>query len=262
MKITNVKVYGLDETITASGLPKSNDGEAESSIERATRLGNVPHGSGHDCFLKGIIVQYDLTADHSFWMQFQRYHFHDIISSQSKMHCITSMDKQFHPLVTETTKYYIEYLLSIYNDETINYPYRLQENNQIKIIFDKKEMFECIIMNCPIGLELKARITDNYLQLKTKLNQREYHKMGSWKEYCDWIKTLPKFVELVLSKNKNKSKEIAKQINKMSDQELQEMFCQLDIGTFTKIFEVTKNMTRSFEDRQTNNVEGKIRYEF
>ena len=37
-------------------------------------------------FLHGILVSFDLTCSNKMWVQFERYHFADIVSSQSTMH--------------------------------------------------------------------------------------------------------------------------------------------------------------------------------
>ena len=109
MKITNVKTYGLNESAIASGYPMMIktpnedvfeqmlfDAEIECEnwkpYERLCNLGSTNQGEGHDCALKGVIVQYDLTCNHVMLPQIMRYHYHDIISSQSKMHKILSMD--------------------------------------------------------------------------------------------------------------------------------------------------------------------------
>jgi len=69
--IYNVNVYGLDESIKASGYPKNiklmkNSNINDNDINRAESLGHADHGSGHDCFLKGIIVQHDIFATQAF----------------------------------------------------------------------------------------------------------------------------------------------------------------------------------------------------
>ena len=83
MQIKNVKVYGLEESIIASGycmktgepidledifnsaMSKLNNylyagiDDSKDAI-RAQKLAKTPIGSGHNNFLKGIIVQFDL----------------------------------------------------------------------------------------------------------------------------------------------------------------------------------------------------------
>lgn len=189
MEITNVRVYDIDDSIVESGLAHSS--EPVYSEDRAVSLGNAPVASGHDCYLKGIGVRCRITADHSFWLQWMRYHFADIVTSESKMHSITNMELKFHKYVWDYSKSEIEYAIKCYNTfETTGGIYFDGKN--------KQEAFEEIIMNCPIGLELTASITTNYLQLKNMYSQRHKHKMSSWRTLCTWIEGLPKSKELFL----------------------------------------------------------------
>ena len=186
MRITNTKVYGLVESVCAAGYPV---GKSDYSESRAKRLGSVPAGSGHDCFLKGVVVQTDITAPQYWWLQWQRYHFHDIISSESKMYGILKMniDVQCNEYVDAPVKEHLKSLLAAWNNIDIY----LDEK-------DKKDLFQRIIANTPMGLMLKARITTNYLQLKTIWLQRKNHKLQEWQVFCDWIEGLPRFKKIVL----------------------------------------------------------------
>ena len=176
MKIDNVEIYGIKESIIASGYPMETNIEdcyvTSSDVDRANKLADTPPGTGHNCFLKGIVVQADITAPQYWWLQFGRYHFADIVSSQSKMHRITRMDidKQCSDYVFSTAKELIKELIQRY------------ENGQI--------LFDELIANVPMGLELAARITTNYLQLKTIHLQRRTHKLQEWQKFCGWIETL------------------------------------------------------------------------
>ena len=64
----------------------------EKDLARAIKLGTTKQGAGHDNFLKGILVQVDVTAPLYWWKQAQRYHWFDFISSQSTMHCLLKFD--------------------------------------------------------------------------------------------------------------------------------------------------------------------------
>ena len=91
MEIKNVKVYGLEESIIRSRYPMQI-GEPETFTQytnftpgdniRANKLAKTPCGSGHNKFLKGIIVQFDLKYPEYFSPQLQRYHWIDIVSSK------------------------------------------------------------------------------------------------------------------------------------------------------------------------------------
>lgn len=209
MNIQNVRVYGLEESIMASAYPMQTTTEnwdvgikivEPKDVKRAIHLGHAKSGSGHDCYLKGIVVQYDLTAPEYFWRQFDRYHFHDYISSMSKMHCILKFDisKICNKYVNKKVIEVVEDYINAYNNYDEYVDKCTKFNTPISEIETKQELFQYILSNTPMGLELTARITDNYLQLKSKHSQRENHKLEEWHYYCDWMKTLPKFKELVL----------------------------------------------------------------
>ena len=199
IKVDNARVYGLDESIIASGYPMQVDtydldedelDEKESrlipkDLKRSKHLGNAVAGSGHDCFLKGIIVQFDLQVPEYIWRQLDRYHFIDYVSSQSKMHRITkiNLDSVCNRYVYDEVKEILKSIIDKYEAET--------DTDK------KKELFNEIIANTPAGLMLTARMTTNYLQLKSIINQRSNHKMQEWRYLCDWFKSLPMFEELV-----------------------------------------------------------------
>ena len=198
VKVDNARVYGLDESIIASGYPMQTytvdldeleilDEEVitKKDLKRAKHLGNAVPGSGHDCFLKGIIVQFDLQVPEYIWRQLDRYHFIDYISSQSKMHRITriDLDSVCNRYVYDEVKEILKSIIDKYEAET--------DTDK------KKELFNEIIANTPSGLMLTARMTTNYLQLKSIINQRSNHKMQEWRYLCDWFKSLPMFEELV-----------------------------------------------------------------
>ena len=123
MKIKNVDVYGLNKSIKRSGYPMTVGEPANISdlilcsnddITRALKLSKAPSGSGHDCALKGIIVQFDLQYPEYFSPQLQRYHWVDIISSQSKMHKIMSKklrNEDFAKPLPEQTLDYLNFLI-------------------------------------------------------------------------------------------------------------------------------------------------------
>ena len=198
IRVENARVYGLEESIVASGYPMQTytvdldvleilDEEiiTKKDLKRVKHLGNAVAGSGHDCFLKGIIVQFDLQVPEYIWRQLDRYHFIDYISSQSKMHRITkiNLDSVCNRYVYDEVKEILKSIIDKYEAET--------DTDK------KKELFNEIIANTPSGLMLTARMTTNYLQLKSIINQRSNHKMQEWRYLCDWFKTLPMLEELV-----------------------------------------------------------------
>ena len=59
-----------------------------------------------------------------------------------------------------------------------------------------------ILYSNPCGMYLTARMTTNYQQLKTIYQQRRFHRLPEWQDFCDWIETLPYFKELCLTTTK------------------------------------------------------------
>lgn len=76
--------------------------DAIAAYRNISRLSAANPGEGHDQVLTGIIVQFDLTCTNKMWVEMERYHFIDFVSSQSTMHRAAKMDfaKTFCPYVT------------------------------------------------------------------------------------------------------------------------------------------------------------------
>lgn len=201
MKVTNTEVYGLEETMVASGFPMlakcyteaefdkevlgivkditNGDLEDNKHFKRLCKLSQVPNGSGHNNALKGIIVQFNLEAPRYFWNQLQRYNFVDFVSSMSQMHRI----KQ---LALDSNKDVCDSALKVALEIVEQY-----ERNEITID-------ECLA-NMPQGVELTARLSTNYLQLRTIYAQRKTHRSRHWREFCAWVETLPFANELIIN---------------------------------------------------------------
>lgn len=191
MKIFNSSCYGLAESIFRSGYPMKTEiadftdvakelleidfaiadkNYDNPHIKRAIKLANA--GAGHSNWLKGVVVQMDVEAPQYVWMQIERYQFFTIISSQSKMHRLTQMDTDIIPNVCDSAS---------------------------NIVQAYKGHFECgecdtdeLMANVPMGLELTAGISTNYLCLQNMMRQRKNHRLKFWNTvFVDWIHTLP-----------------------------------------------------------------------
>ena len=92
--VSNVKVYGLEDSIRRAKFPMSVDINSLSTdiTPGIQKLAQAERGSGHDNWLKGVIVQFDLTFTNKAWPEAERYHWLDFVSSQSTMHRITKFD--------------------------------------------------------------------------------------------------------------------------------------------------------------------------
>jgi len=184
--VSNIQVYGLEESVKASKYPMSIDTNACNSeiTETVRNLGGCQTGSGHDQFLTGIVVQFDLTFSIKAWVEAERYHFFDFVSSQSTMHRISRLDfkKQCNGYVEPEVIAACEKLVREFNAAPT-------PENYLRLLY-----------NVPVGFRLTARMTTNYRQLKTIYQQRKGHRLPEWREFCKWLETLPCFVELTQKK--------------------------------------------------------------
>lgn len=201
-QITSTVIYGLEESIVASGFPMLTELPSPSEfkeaivtvqkelvdfkesknkdIRRALKLGSTKTGEGHDNFLNGIIVQFNWEIPIKMWTEAERYHFLDFVSSSSTMHRISQFDfsvaydESVDPRIVEIMK-------------------ELQENY---LKTNSKEDYLKALMSNPTGMNIFARMTTNYRQLKTIYNQRKTHRLPQWREFCEWCLTLPYFTEI------------------------------------------------------------------
>lgn len=182
--VSNAKVYGLNDSIIRSKYPKAVD------IEKCTAevtpgvvaLGSCETGTGHDQFLTGIIVQFDLTFSIKAWVEAERYHFLDFVSSQSTMHKIAHFD-----IGAQCNEHVDPYIVEIVKVILNDYKTNPTPENYLKLLY-----------NVPVGFRLTAGMTTNYRQLKTIYHQRRTHRLPEWREFCEWIERLPQFKELCL----------------------------------------------------------------
>lgn len=191
--ISCLRVYDLGDSILASGLPMmskvpenweeivgdienciKNHDYSNKHIRRAITLSNA-EGGGHNQFLTGILVSFNLTLTNKAWVEAERYRFLSFVSSQSTMHRITKFDinsscnDMVDPQAIAIVKKYVE----IYNGTPTL-------DNYLNILY-----------NIPSGMKITARMTTNYRCLKNIYHQRKDHRLPEWHKFCDIIEKLP-----------------------------------------------------------------------
>ena len=193
--VSNVRVYGLDEAIRAAKYPKAVelDGLTAELTKGIKACLNCPTGEGHDNALNGIIVQFDLTFSQKAWVELQRYHFIDFVSSCSTMHKLQNMNPR-----QQCNRYVDPRSIDVLNEKIAEYNRLLNVRKEGIAVADDtlKEARLEMLYNIPSGFELTAAMTTNYRQLKTIYQQRRNHALPDWQMFCDWIETLPRFLEL------------------------------------------------------------------
>jgi hypothetical protein len=212
LEIKNIEVHGLERSLAASGNPMSlgeiytirknrNDyvnfikpyeevDHLKNELIRGKKLGQAKSGSGHDNFLKGIIVQFDVKYPQYWTPEAQRYHWLDIISSQSKMHRLTTAGNN-----AEFYEMFNKYV----NPEIIDIVQRYCNlYNGAESAEEKYDWFMKALSNLPMGYEMWETLSTNYLQLKTIYHQRKNHRLREdWGAFIKMCKELPLFLELI-----------------------------------------------------------------
>lgn len=198
--IESTEVYGLNKAVIASGnamrtvMANNLLDPTDKDLKRAALLGTTDPGEGHDNFLNGIIVQFDLYAPLYMWKQIQRYHFLDFISSQSTMHRLLKFD-----VATQCVSDTDPIIVRRYQDLVADYN-----------AAPDAAKWRTLVASLPSGFVLGATMTTNYRQLKTIYLQRRNHKLKEWHDFCAWCETLPLFTTICLGEGTSESKTIQK----------------------------------------------------
>ena len=212
MKVENVRIYDLEESLIASGYPMRTEAIMREPEEKDWKRGiNLTKASdsnpAHAQFLTGIRVNFDLTCTNKMWVEAERYRFLEFVSSQSTMHRITKFNirEQYNEYVdpriieimeekieeyNDLFKYKEKILQRIHSDEEV---YKINES-----IYQK---YLEILYSNPSGFNLTARMTTNYRCLRNIYLQRHDHRLKEWREFCKWIETLPYANELLIRKD-------------------------------------------------------------
>ena len=207
--ITNCRVYDLEESLVASGYAMIEDYDSKEAsaqantlildnldnnkhYKRALKLTKAPLNSGHVSYMKGIVVNMDITFTNKAWIEFQRYHFADIITGMSTMHRISKFDLNdaFNEYVDPNIIIHLKAIQKEYNDNPT-------KENYLKLLY-----------STPSGLLMTGRVTTNYLQLMNIYQQRHNHRLPEWRAFCQQlVDELPLFKELLIANGQLKEEE-------------------------------------------------------
>lgn len=201
---------GLESSVIASGYPMRTELHEEFSDKSLKRCEGLCNASkinrAHEQFLTGIRVNFDLTCTNKMWVEAERYRFLEFVSSQSTMHRITKFN-----IKEQCNKYVDEKIIRIVEKLVNDYNYCMREDVKESCLNDGcfkddpkaydemlKDKYLGIVYNIPSGFELTARLTTNYRCLKNIYLQRKSHRLPEWREFCEWIETLPYFKEFLV----------------------------------------------------------------
>lgn len=177
IRVSGTRIYDLYESIAASKYPMQVDPDPmdDELTKTAVKLAQSPCGEGHDNWLQGVRVAFDVTMTAKCLIEAERYHFWDIVSCNSTMHRIArfDLDKAYCRWVDSRMVAVMKELVCRYNEDKT-------PENYLRVLYSN-----------PAGFTYTMRVTTNYRQLKTIYRQRKEHKLSEWRELCVWIEELP-----------------------------------------------------------------------
>ena len=210
MRIDNIKVYDLEESLIASGYPMRTTAEKrpveDKDWRRGLNLTKASNGNGaHGQWLTGVRVAFDLTCTNKMWVEAERYRFLEFVSSQSTMHRITKFNlrNQYNEYVDTRVIGIMEDKVRQYNDlaEIMKEIDPNSPTSQEAYTKRMKQLYLEILYTNPAGFELTARMTTNYRCLLNIYIQRHDHRLPEWREFCEQLLELPYFADLVNAYN-------------------------------------------------------------
>lgn len=157
-------------------------------------------GTDHRKFMRMMPVYVRITAPLYWWKEFDTYKVGTVANSCSTMHKI--MDKEFtlEDFSVERMSDYllvgVEALVDTLNtlrDLYINYD--KYDNPEIHET-PKQKIWDSVIQLLPSSYNQTRNVMMNYEVLDNIYWSRKDHKLDEWREFCQWIESLP-FHELI-----------------------------------------------------------------
>ena len=187
--------YGYDYLKTIVG---PND------LDLMKRLCNA--GTDHRKFMRMITVYLDITAPLYWWKEFDTYKVGTVANSCSTMHKIAekeftlddfSHEHLFHNV--NDTEMWLD--IDFFNvlDNTIFY---LNKARELYLKTHDKKYWWQMIQLLPSSYNQKRTVMLNYEVLANIYPMRKHHKLDEWRDFCEWIETLP-YSELVTREKEN-----------------------------------------------------------
>jgi len=167
----------------------------------------IKAGSSDSKFLRQINVSVDITAPLYFFKEFDTYKVGTVANSTSTMHKLASTPITLDCF--ETDDYKKSLLLSEESTEEGVFGYFVEdmvkdlinhlETLRLKYLETKdKKYWKELIRWLPSGWLQTRTVTMNYAVLRNQYFQRQHHKLSEWRQYCEWIESLPYTDDLII----------------------------------------------------------------
>jgi hypothetical protein len=182
----SVWLIGLDDN--EEEIPEFVIGKNDLKLMRTLAQAGPVHGK----FLRMINVQVDITAPQHWWAEFDTYKVATVRNSCSKMHKIHV--KEF--VEDDFTHEFIDQV----DYAKTTFAVVITTLNMLRNAFNKTQdriYWRAMLDLLPTGYNMKATVQLNYEVLRGMRHYRKHHKMVEWHTWCDWIDSLPYYVEIL-----------------------------------------------------------------
>ena len=171
-------------------------GEADLSLMKKL----VKAGSDHSKFMRMINVTCDITAPLYWWKEYDTYKVGTVANSCSTMHKIHakeftlndfSHEHLFDDEVLQTNTTVLEFVIDALNFAREDF---IKTN-------DKRYWWQMIQL-LPTSYNQLRTVQLNYAVLRNMYHSRKNHKLDEWRNFCEWVETLP-YAELITDGGNN-----------------------------------------------------------
>ena len=208
IKIEKTEVYGWEAAIRGMRNPMNSWEKSDSDFSKGMRIGEndlklmkklSAAGNDHGKYLRTINVTCDITAPLYWWKEFDTYKVGTVANSCSTMHkihakeftlddfsCEHLFDGVYTPEEQDNFDYYdTTTSCLIYTIQFLNF------HRKKYIATKEKRHWWQMIQLLPSSYNQKRTVQLNYQVLKNMYGSRKNHKLDEWRQFCEWIESLP-----------------------------------------------------------------------
>ena len=206
MKFKNTSVMNMDNAFRGMRNPLNSWEKSDSYYDKGTfKIGEkdlglaqrlIKAGPEHRKFMRQIFVSVDITAPLFLFKEVDTYKVGTTANSTSTMHKLATTPITLECF--ETDDYNEEYANLGSNKINPNWIINYLESLRLKYLETKDiGYWKELIRWLPESWLQTRTITMSYENLYSIVRQRKNHKLTEWKQFIDWITTLPYSNELI-----------------------------------------------------------------
>ena len=215
IKIEKADVFGWEAAIRGMRNPMNSWDKSDTTFESACALFEyrcgwectigpndlslmkklVKAGSDHSKFMRMINVTCDITAPLYWWKEYDTYKVGTVANSCSTMHKIHEKEFVISDFSWERLNERSIRVLETVIDE-------LNFNRDAFIKTKDKSYWHQMIQLLPTSYNQKRTVQLNYAVLRNMYHSRKNHKLDEWRNFCEWVETLP-YAELITDGGNN-----------------------------------------------------------